>query len=347
MKRIIVALSVFTVLVMSLPTLSQAAGSKNLYLYIWSEYLPDAVLKQFTKETGIKVTVTTYDSNEAMYAKVKMAGGYDLVVPSTDFLSRMRKENLLLPLDKTKIGNFKHLDPRFINQSFDPNNTVSVPYMWGTTAIAVNTKFVDPAKVKSFADLFKPEFKGKLLLPDDARSAMTIGLKMLGYSLNDINEAHVQQAYDKVKPLMASVKVFNSDSPKQPLLNGEVKLGVMWNGEAYVANSENAKIVYVYPTEGFSMWVDNLAIPKGAKNIDNAHAFINFLLRPEISKQISEELGYATPNLTAFNSLPAKTKANAIVYPKPEDFKRGEFETDLGPATQMYEKYWTKLKMGK
>jgi len=334
-------------LVLCLMLASQAlAASKELYVYNWSEYMPDSVLEDFTKETGIKVIMSTYDSNEALYAKIKMvdAKGYDIIVPSTDYVARMRKEGLLKPLDKSKLPNLSNLDPKLLNKPFDPDNTYSVPYMWGSTAIAVNTKDPAAASVTSFADLWKPELKGKLLLPNDMRGVIGMGLKRLGYSLNETDPAKVAEACKLLMPLMASVRVFDSDSPKQALLNNEVQAAVLWNGEAYIAAGENPDIRYVYPQEGFSLWVDNLCIPANASNVENAHIFIDYLLRPEVAAFICQEMGYSSPNLAAQKTLPEDVRTNPIVYPSAEDMARGEFETDLGPAVKAYEECWMKLK---
>ncbi len=340
MKRL-----VFTVLCLVLATQALAA-SKELYVYNWSEYMPDSVLEDFTKETGIKVIMSTYDSNEALYAKIRMvdAKGYDLVVPSTDFVARMRKEGLLMPLDKAKLTNLANLNPKLMNQAFDPDNTYSVPYMWGSTAIAVNTKDPAAAAVTSFADLWKPEFKGKILLPNDMRGVLGMGLKRLGYSLNETDPAKVAEACELLMPLMGSVRVFDSDSPKQALLNNEVQAAVLWNGEAFIASGENPDIRYVYPAEGFSLWVDNLCIPKNAANVENAHLFIDYLLRPEVAAFICQEMGYSSPNLAAQALLPEEVRGDAIVYPASEEMARGEFETDLGTAVKAYEECWMRLK---
>ena len=326
---------------------SQAlAASKELYVYNWSEYMPDSVLEDFTAETGITVIMSTYDSNEALYAKIKMvdAKGYDLIVPSTDYVARMRKEGLLKPLDKSMLSNLGNLDPKLMNKPFDPDNAYSVPYMWGSTAIAVNTKDPDAASVTSFGDLWKPELKGKLLLPNDMRGVLAMGLKRLGHSLNESDPAKVGQACDLLMPLMASVRVFDSDSPKQAMLNNEVQAAVLWNGEAYIAAGENPDIRYVYPKEGYSLWVDNLCIPVNAANVENAHVFIDYLLRPEVAAFICQEMGYSTPNLAAKAILPEEVRSNPIVYPSPEDMDLGEFETDLGEAVKAYEECWMRLK---
>jgi len=340
MKRL-----VFAFLCLMLATQALAA-SKELYVYNWSEYMPDSVLEDFTKETGIKVIMSTYDSNEALYAKIRMvdAKGYDIIVPSTDFVARMRKEGLLMPLDKTKLTNLGNLDPKIMNQAFDPDNTYSLPYMWGSTAIAVNTKDAVAATVTSFADLWKPELKGKILLPNDMRGVLGMGLRRLGYSLNETDPVKVAEACELLMPLMASVRVFDSDSPKQALLNNEVQAAVLWNGEAFIASGENPDIRYIYPTEGYSLWVDNLCIPKNAANVDNAHLFIDYLLRPEVAAFICQEMGYSSPNLAAQALLPEDVRGNAIVYPSSEEMARGEFETDLGEAVKAYEECWMRLK---
>lgn len=340
MKKLLFALAV--VLLCASPALAKGG---ELYLYIWSEYIPDEVVQNFTKETGIKVHLSTYDSNEAMYAKIKLAGeGYDIVVPSADYVSLMRIQGLLLPLDKNKLPNFANLAPKFVDQPFDPDNQYSVPYMWGSTSIAVNTGMLGTSAVTSIADLWKPEMAGRLLLPNEPREAFALALKLLGYSVNETDPAHLEEAYQKLKQLIPGVRVFDSDSPKQALLSGEVSVGVVFNGEGFIANSENPEIVYIYPPEGISLWIDSLCIPKGAKNVDEAHAFLNYLMRPEVAAVISTEMGYATPNAKAMDFIPENVRSNPIVYPSEADLARGEFQDYLGDAMKLYDDYWIKLK---
>ncbi|WP_028319384.1 extracellular solute-binding protein [Desulfobulbus elongatus] len=322
------------------------AADKVLNLYIWSEYIPEQVLADFTRETGITVNISTYDSNEAMYAKLKLVGkGYDLVVPSSDYVGLMRRQGMLLPLDTKKISNFAKVDPKFVNQSFDPGNAYSVPYMWGSTALAVNTSLLPAETVQKTADLWKPELKGRLLLPNDPREVMGIGLKTLGYSINEKDPEHLRQAYEKLRTLMPLVRVFDSDSPKQALLSGEVAVGLVWNGEAYTANNENRAIRYVYPPEGFSLWVDSFCIPRGAANIESAYRFIDYILQPKVSAAISESMGYSSPIAGVSEFLPEAMRANPIVNPSAQDTARGEFLDSLDESTlKLYEQYWIKLK---
>jgi spermidine/putrescine transport system substrate-binding protein len=344
MKRFI-----FLWILVMLFTASARAEDKVLYFYNWSEYLPEALIQQFTKETGIKVIYTTYDSNEALYAKIKLLSGegYDLVVPSSYYVHKMSKEGLLLKLDTAKLINLKNIDSRHLNKPFDPNNQFSIPYLWGSTGIIVNSADIDPAKVTSWADLWKPDFKGKVLLLNDVRDVFYMSLRVLGYSGNSTNPDEIKKAYEKLILLMPNVRLFNSDTPRIPYISGEVQLGMIWNGEAYMAQVENKKFKYIYPKEGAILWMDNLSIPKKAKNVENAYKLINFLLRPEIAKTISEEIGYASPNQEAVKLLDKEVRENRTIYPNEKDLAGADFQVDIGETIMVYEKYWEKLKTGR
>jgi spermidine/putrescine transport system substrate-binding protein len=330
---------------MVLPTLAFGAR-QEVFVFNWSEYIDPAVLKQFEKETGIKVSYSTYDSNEAMFAKLKVVqkAGYDVVFPSTYFVDRMRRLGMFAPLDKTKIPNLKNINPELLNKPYDPNNTYSVPYMWGASGIGINSKYIDPRTVTSWNDLWNPRFKGKVLLMDDVRDAFGMALRSLGYSGNDTDPAHIKKAYEKLKVLKPSVKVFNSDSPRQPFLNNEVIIGQIWGGEVYQANKETPDIKFIYPKEGAVFWIDNMAIPRNARNLANAHAFINFMCKPDIAKKNCEFIGYATANAKAQQMLDPRTRNHKAVYPDTAVLKQGEFQTDVGEAIMTYEKYWEMLK---
>jgi spermidine/putrescine transport system substrate-binding protein len=331
--------------------LAASAGAEDnvLYFYNWSEYLPESLIQQFTKETGIKVVYTTYDSNEALYAKIKLLAGegYDLVVPSSYYVHKMSKEGLLLKLDHAKITNLKNLAPRHLNKPFDPENQYSIPYLWGSTGIIVNSAEINPTKITSWADLWKPEFKGKVLLLNDVRDVFYMALKVTGYSGNSTNPEEIQKAYEKLILLMPNVRLFNSDTPRIPYISGEVQLGMIWNGEAYMAQEENKKFKYIYPKEGAILWMDNLSIPKKAKNVDNAYKLMDFLLRPEIAKAISEEIGYASPNQEAVKLLDQEVQKNRTIYPNEKDLTGADFQVDIGETITVYEKYWEKLKTGR
>lgn len=339
------------ILMLGILTIACTKTNKNeVYVYNWSEYIPDEVLKQFEKETNIKVRYTTYDSNEAMYAKIKITGGadYDVVVPSTYYVQKMYKEGLIQSIDKTKISNFNKLMPQLVNQSYDPDNKYSIPFMWGTTAIGVNAKYIDPDTISSWSDLWKEEFKGKVMLQNDLREVFHAALRSLGYSGNTKNQNELEEAYNKLVKLMPSVKLFNSDSPRIPFLNDEVYIGIMWSGEAFMAEQENDNIKYIYPKDGAAVWVDSLVIPSKAKNVENAYKFIDFIIRPDISAKISNYLGYTTPvdksEVTQY--LDEDTKNSRTIFPTNEDLVNSEFQLDVEEALPIYSAYWEKLKIG-
>ena len=345
MKRTALSLGLLLALVLvALP----AAAAEEIHFYNWTEYLPDAVLKKFTKETGIKVVYSTYESNEAMYAKLKMLGGegYDLVVPSAYFVSRMRREGMLQTLDKGLLPNWQNLDPDLLDKPFDPGNTYSVPYNWGGTGIAMDTAKVKPGSITSFADLWKPEFKNALVLNDDLRDVFGMALRRLGYSQNETDPKHIEEAYELLRKLLPNVRTFNSDAPKMPFLNHEVSAGLIFNGEAYQAQPEMRSLAFVWPKEGGLFWMDLLVIPKGARNVKGAHTLINFLLRPEIAKMICEELGYPTPNKAAREILSVSLRNNKTVYPPADVLAKSEFQDDVGQAVSVYDEYWNRLKAG-
>lgn len=323
-----------------------AAEQQTLVVYNWAEYLPKKVLQQFARETGIKVQYSTYDSNEAMYAKVKTVKGvgYDILVPSTYYVDRMRREGLLQPLDKSRLHNLGNLNPRLLDQPYDPDNRYSIPYLWGTTGIAYDADKVAPGTLTRWAELWDPAYRNKLLLLNDMREVFSMGLKVLGHSINTTDENQIRAAYEKLAEIMPNVRVFDAESPKTKFLSREVAAGMLWNGEAYQASRENPKIRYVYPKEGAMQWMDNLVVSAGAKNVDAAHQFIDFILRPEIARQISEEVGYSSPNLAAIKLLPEKVRDNPTVYPSEEDLKNVEFQTDVGAALPVYDQYWQRLK---
>lgn len=325
-----------------------AAEPAEVYFCNWSEYIDPTVLDEFTQKTGIKVVYSTYDSNEALYAKMKLTegGGCDVVVPSTYFISKMAREKLLQPLDKAKLANLGNLDANLLNQPYDPGNAVSVPYMWGVTAIAVNKDKFDPATITSWADLWKPEFQGQLLLHDDVREVFAIALRTLGYSGNSTNPQEIAAAFEKLKTLVPGVRKFDSESPKDAYLQGDVAVGMLWNGEAFLAQQEQAPLAYVYPKEGAILWIDSLAIPATAKRPGNAHALINFLLEPDNARRNSEEVGYGTPNTAALKLLDPAVSGNVVPYPPAEVLKGAELQVDIGEAISTYDNYWQQLKAG-
>jgi spermidine/putrescine transport system substrate-binding protein len=328
--------------------IAKADSANVLNLYNWSDYLPNDVAAEFEKETGIHINYTTYDSNETMYAKLKADpnAGYDIVVPSTYFIDRMARQGMLQPINKSQLTNIKNLNPDLMNKSYDPHNNYSIPYLWGTTGIVVNTHYIPANSVTSWADFWKNQYKNQLLLLDDTREIFSMALLTLGYSANDANPAHIKQAYEKLKQLMPNVRLFNDEAVQSIYIDEDAIIGMGWSGDVYWANQQNANVQYIYPKEGFVIWMDNIAIPKGAQHLKNAYKFINFILRPDIAKQISEEVGYATPNLAAIKLMSPDEQHNPIIYPSKAILQKGQFQTDVGASAAVYEKYMELLKVG-
>jgi spermidine/putrescine transport system permease protein len=317
------------------------ASAKELNLFAWSEYIPQSVIDGFTEETGIKVNYETYDSNEAMIAKLVGGGGeYDLIQPSEYAVEALAKAGRLEVINRANVPNFANLSAQYLDQPFDPANKYSVPYMVGTVGIAVNTaKVKEP--VTGYADFFSDKYKGRLVVLDDGREIVSWALAAKGRSINDITP----ETLAEVKPLIASwlknVKLFDSASPKTALLNGEVDMGIVWSGEGAILVQEDAKFAYVLPKEGAHMFIDSLCIPKGAKNKAEAEAFINYILKPEVSKIISDEFPYTNPNLAARKLLTEEQLKNGASYPA-----AGKLETfkEIGEVSSLVDDLITELK---
>ena len=273
--------------------------SEELNVFNWSEYLPASVIDKFEQEFNVKVNYSTYSSNEEMLAKLSVSSGsYDITVASDYMVDLMRKQGLLEPIDYSNIPNMKNIGPEFLNKPFDPEGKFSVPYMWGNVVIAVNTDKVK-FPVEGYKDLWKPELKNSLVVLDDSRTLIGIANKLQGKSMNETDPQVLEKTKQMLIELKPNIKAFDSDSPKTLLITGEVAAGVVWGAEASLARRENPAVKTVLPKEGMQLWQDNFVIPKGAMHKKTAEVFMNFILRPEISAEISKEFPYANPNLAA------------------------------------------------
>lgn len=347
MKKLVLLLLAFAfVLPLAAPVQAEANDKGEVIVYNWSEYIPQEVLNDFTRETGIKVVYSTFESNEQMYDKVKLLGakGYDIVVPSNYFLELMRHEKMLSPLDLSKISNLKNLDPKMLNQPYDPGNRYSIPYMWGATGLAYNSKYIKAEDADSWHDLLRPEYKGKIILSDDLRDTFGIALKALGFSANSTHQVEIEKAYQFLRQLKPSVRIFNVSATKQALIGEEVWLGPIWNGDFLVASEENEDLRFMFPQEGVILWIDSFVILQGAQNKDNAHAFIDYMLRPEVAKLCIEEYLYSSPNLEGLKLLDTELRDNPILAPTDNELKNAELQVGLGSFLAVYEKYWEMLK---
>lgn len=307
------------------------SGGNTLTVYNWGDYIEPKLIKKFEKETGIKVIYQTFDSNEAMMTKIEQGGTtFDVAVPSEYAIEKMKEDKLLFPIDHSKLPNLKYINPRFLDLPFDENNKYSIPYFWGTVGIVFNPDLLNGKKITSWNDLWDKDLRNQIMLADGAREVMGMGLNSLHYSLNDTNEAHLQEAKRKLDDLTPNVKAIVGDEIKMLLANEEAAVGVVWSGDASEIISENEKLDYVVPKEGSNLWFDNIVIPKTAKNIEGAHKFINFMLDPKNAAANAEYVGYSTPNEKALEYLPKEISGDKRFYPDLDKAEGLEVYENLG-----------------
>ncbi len=319
---------------------------KKLNLFCWAEYIPQGVIDDFTKETGIQVSVENYGSNEEMIGKLLAGGGkYDLIQPSEYAVEVLIKDNQLIPLNQAALTNLGNLAPEFRGMPFDPGNKFSVPFMAGFVGIVVNTDKIK-TPVTSFQDVFVSANKNRIVILDDSREIVSWALAEAGLGINDVtpeNLAKIKPILEKWLPL---VKVYDSDSPKTALKNGDVDIGVVWSGEGAILYNEDKKFQYVLPKEGAHLFVDSMAIPKTAEHPQNAHLFINYLLRPDVSKKISDEFPYYNPNSAARSLLSPEQLANPASYPPAQEVSRMQTFRDIGEQAAAVDEIVTQVKAG-
>ncbi len=325
---------------------SQSKGAfdsnPTLYIYSYNNYFPDSVLKKFEKDFKCHIQYDYFASNEEMFAKLQAgATGYDVIVGVDYIMKAMIANELIIEIDKSKVPNIVNLASEFTHLPYDPEGKFTVPYKWGTTGVVYNT---DKIKVdlKSWNDIFKPEYAGKISLLDDEREAIGSQMQSLGYSANSINmdELKIAQALlMKRKPL---INVFASDS-RQLLMTGDVWIAQSYMGDALQIARDAPHFKYINPIEGGVFWIDNMVIPKGARNKNLAHAFMNHLLDPEMEYINVKTLFYSSPNKMIENrqDLPATLKPS---YVKNLDLKKIEFLVDLGIDSEKWDQIWTEIK---
>ena len=314
----------------------------EINLFAWSEYVPQAVVEGFSRTTGIKVNYDTFASNEEMLAKlISGAQRYDVIQPSDYTLEALVRARRLLPLDFARIPHFQNIGGQYRNLPQDPEQKYSVPWMAGSVGIVVNAERVQEP-IHGFGDVFQEKYRGRIIVVDDPREMVVWALATLGKGPNDITPETLALAKPILQRWLPLVKVFDSDSPKTALLNGDVDLGVVWSGEAALLYRANPKFHFVLPAEGTHQFLDYLAVPVDAPNPDGAHQFIDYVLRPEVSKLISAEFPYTNPNLEARKLLSPEELRNPASYPPGDPKLTGS--RDIGAVAIQVDKLVTDLK---
>lgn len=350
-KRRFICTALAAMAALTLSASAQSSKKQTLNIFCWSEYIPQSVIDSFAKQHKVKVNVENYASNEEMLAKLQAGGAkYDLIQPSDYMVEEMAKAGRLEELDLANIPNLKNLDSKFTKLPHDPEGKFSVTWMTGSVGIVVNTnKIKEP--IRGFADLFQEKYKRRIVVVNDNREMVSWALASLGLPINDMSDENLAKAKAVLARWIPLVKVFDSDSPKTALLNGDVDLGIIWSGEAakLIEESKVAKgkrkvsFAYVLPSEGAHQFVDCLAIPKGARNKALAEKFMNHVLDPKVSVEVWEEFPYTLANAEGRKLLSAEQLANGASFP-PDDVKLDSFRAIPKERSAAIDKLVTDLK---
>ena len=333
-------------LALSLSLFACGGGGSKVTLNVlnWGDYIDPELLRQFEDETGIAVKYTTMTSNEEMLVKLASADNiYDVCFPSDYLIEKLAADDLLYPINKANIPNLANIDPRFLDLSFDPGNTYSVPYMWGTVGILYNkTMVTDP--VDSWNILWNEKYAGQILMYDSMRDTIGITLKKLGLDINTRDEADVlaaQEALIAQKPL---VRAYLTDDIKMELINGSAAMGVVYSGDAVYCISENPDLAYVVPKEGSNVWFDNIIIPKSSQHTAEAQQFNDSLSDAKVAAQNSDYIGFSTPNAEALKLMDPAYAADPTYNPPQDVLDRCQIFQDLGDFVKVFSDAWTKVK---
>jgi len=328
------------------PYKSLAAEEKKLSFYNWDTYIGETTLDDFKAATGIDVSMDLFADNDELFAKLKEGNpGYDVIVPTNDYVERMIKVDMLMPLDHGKIPNIANIEAPFRDGAFDPGRKYSLPYMWGTIALGYRISAVgDPAPDSWGAVYDSDKYAGRVSLLNEAQTVIGLALKYLGHSLNSTSPDEIKQAEELIIANKKNIKVFADDNGQDLLASGEVDVAQEWNGDILQVMEEDEDITLVVPKEGTQLWQDCLCIPTGAPHPENAHSFINFILDAEVGAAIADFIQYATPNGAAKKLMSEDYTKNPAIFPTDETLAKCEPAIFLGAdVVRLYDEAWTRI----
>jgi spermidine/putrescine transport system substrate-binding protein len=318
----------------------------TLNIFAWGSEVPDSLIQKFERQTGIKINFSTYDSNEAMLAKLDFSNDYDVIIPSSNAVARLIEMQRLAKLDKAQLPNFKNINPIFLHQSYDPKSEYAIPFLWGGTGLFTSLPTLKSRTSVSWNVLWSINYRNKLLILDDPREVFAMVLISMGYSANDSELTHLKQAYVKLKKLGPNIKLFSSNTVKNVIVDGDAKLGMAWSGDIQAVNRDGTDIKLFYPEQGFAIGIDCFSILKSAPHKKAAHKFLNFMMEPDHAKRASLFSGFPTANLAAFKLMPPEIRNSKTIYPSDDILKKGQVLSFIGnkPLKTMLE-YWQKFKL--
>jgi len=327
------------------PGALMAAEEAKVNFYNWDTYIGEDTLPDFTKATGIDVTMDLYADNDELFAKLKEGNpGYDLIVPTNDFVERMILAHMLEPIDHNLLKNFGNIDPVFQDAAFDPGRKYSIPYMWGTIGIGYRKSKVDgvPDSWKWLYDSDK--YNGRISLLGDGLTVIQQALKYLGYPMNTTDPAQIRKAEELIIKQKPNIKVFAEDNGQDLLLSGEVDLCQEWNGDILQVMAEDDDIGFVVPKEGGLLWQDSLCIPTGAPHPANAHKLVDFILDAAVGAEIADFIQYATANAAAKALMSDEYTKNPAIFPPDSVIRVCEPSIYLGTEhTRLIDETWTRI----
>lgn len=335
------------VLAAALAALCGCAEKKPvLHVYTWSDYIKPELVAQFERENNCKVVIDTYDSNEAMYAKLKAgATGYDLLFPSSYMVKIMIDQGMLQKLNLDLIPNRVNVDPAYMKLAYDKDMEYSVPYTVTITCLGYLGSKVKDFK-PTWAMLDREDLKGRMTMLNDHREAIGSALKFLGYSLNTTNDDELAQAKEVLLRWKKNLAKFDNEQYKNGLASGEFLLTHGYSGDLMLVQSENPDIQIAVPEEGSQINFDDMVIPVGAPQPELAHKMINFILEPQSAAELTEFIYFLCPNLPSYELLAPETRADPILFPPAEVVAKLETLADLGEDNVKYTKLWDEIKAG-
>lgn len=327
-------------------------GSNVLKLYLPGEYLGENVISDFEKQYGVRVIVENFDSNEMMYTKLMAGDRYDVIIPSDYMIERLMNEDFLQPLDKSMIPNMENMSDAVLGMSYDPDNTYSIPYFWGSVGLVYNHENVDPAVIESegWEVLRNTDYAGHIYIYDSERDSFMMAFKALGYSMNTEDPNEINDAYEWLLQMNNTMSpVYVTDEVIDGMMNGYKDIAVVYSGDAAVVLDENEDMSFYMPSQGTNIWCDAMVIPKNAENPKLAHEFINYMLTYEAAFDNTETVGYTSPNAEVFEEMTSSEDLyadNAAYLPR-SGYDKDEMFHDNQTLMRELSKLWIKVKAAK
>ncbi|WP_297947519.1 spermidine/putrescine ABC transporter substrate-binding protein [uncultured Fibrobacter sp.] len=350
MKHFLLALFIITAAALiACKEQKQEQALKPVSVMIYSEYIDPAMLDDFERKTGYKIHLELYEAQEEMIGKLLSMGPsqYDVIIASDVVIQQMLRLGLITAIDAEKVPNRKNIAVQFFNRPYDPTNTYTIPYLWGTTGILYRDKSIDPDSV-SYSMLFNSsKTKGNFSFLNESRSMLALALLAIGFDANSTSQTEINKAVEHILQAKKDPHFIGFDGSvggKEKVLSGMNWAAIVFNGDAQAAIYEDSTLQFAIPKEGSFLWVDAMTLSSNAPNPDGAYAFMNYILDVKNGAQLAQYINYATPNKASLEILDSTYKKNRIINPPHETFARMEYLKDLGEAAMMYDEAWTTVK---